>query len=152
MLACRWLANAINDAREKLDFELWAYVFMPEHVHLIVWPRRDHYDMAAILRAIKLPVARRAMQHLERHAPHWLPKVTRRRGKRRERLFWQSGGGYDRNIEEPGTARAMIEYAHLNPLWRGLVFDPLDWPWSSARWHAGIEEGPIRIDQMEDQL
>jgi putative transposase len=33
---CGWLAEAIQEARVKLDFALSAYVFMPEHVHLIV--------------------------------------------------------------------------------------------------------------------
>ena len=34
------VAKAIATARAELDFDLWAYVFMPEHVHLIVRPRR----------------------------------------------------------------------------------------------------------------
>jgi putative transposase len=39
-------------ARKTHDFALWAFVFMPEHVHLIVWPRRPTYEMANILKAI----------------------------------------------------------------------------------------------------
>ena len=35
---CQWLAHAIDVARGRWDFELWAFVFMPEHVHLIVRP------------------------------------------------------------------------------------------------------------------
>ena len=27
-----WLARAIDEARAKLDFALWAFVFMPEHL------------------------------------------------------------------------------------------------------------------------
>ena len=34
---CGWLADALNDARAKLDVRLWAYVFMPDHVHLLIW-------------------------------------------------------------------------------------------------------------------
>jgi putative transposase len=37
---CQWLADAIDEARKRLDFAVWAYVFMPEHVHIIVYPRR----------------------------------------------------------------------------------------------------------------
>ena len=33
----QWLAEAIVEA--DLNFDVWAYVFMPEHVHLIVCPR-----------------------------------------------------------------------------------------------------------------
>ena len=36
---CEWLADAINIARVELQFDLWAYVFMPDHVHLVIYPR-----------------------------------------------------------------------------------------------------------------
>jgi len=48
--SCRWLADAIEDSRRALRFELWAYVFMPDHVHLIVWPAERHYDTGEILK------------------------------------------------------------------------------------------------------
>ena len=44
---CQWLAEEVNEARRALDFQLWAYVFMPEHVHLLVYPNRPFYEMAA---------------------------------------------------------------------------------------------------------
>jgi putative transposase len=132
---CNWLKESINAARLELDFDFWAYVFMPEHVHLILHPRRNEYDIAEIRQAIKEPVGRNAMKFLARHAPHWLPRLTRRRGRRRERLFWQSGGGYDRNIQTAKTLRAAIEYIHMNPVRRGLVERAVDWKWSSAAWY-----------------
>ena len=73
---------------------------MPEHAHVIVWPRQPTYDTSAILKAIKEPVGRQAV-HIVEHAPNWLPRISRQRGRRTERLFWQSGGGFDRNIWEP---------------------------------------------------
>src|SRR3954468_24189178 len=72
---CRWLSESISAARKSHEFALWAFVFMPEHVHLIVWPRRPVYDMAAILQAIKEPVGRLAVGYLEEHAPEWLPRI-----------------------------------------------------------------------------
>jgi len=116
-----WLASAIDAARAKLEFHPWAYVFMPEHVHLLVFPCRRQYDLAEIAKAIKSPVAKRAIRYLEEHAPVWIPKITRRRGRKTERLFWQSGGGYDRNLIEPATLLATIEYIHMNPVRRRLV-------------------------------
>jgi putative transposase len=29
-----WLIDSINAARAKCPFDLWAFVFMPQHVHL----------------------------------------------------------------------------------------------------------------------
>jgi hypothetical protein len=61
---CQWLKEAIDVARAKLDFALRAYVFMPEHVHLIICPRQPIYDVAAIRKALKEPVGCRAMAYL----------------------------------------------------------------------------------------
>jgi REP element-mobilizing transposase RayT len=36
----QWLIEAIDRSRRKLPFHVWAYVIMPDHAHLLVWPRR----------------------------------------------------------------------------------------------------------------
>jgi REP element-mobilizing transposase RayT len=36
----RWVIDAMLRVRETQDVAIWAYVIMPEHVHLLVWPRR----------------------------------------------------------------------------------------------------------------
>ncbi|QEH35097.1 hypothetical protein OJF2_36420 [Aquisphaera giovannonii] len=110
---------------------------MPEHAHLVVFPRRPEYDMGDILRAIKEPVGRQAVAFIKEHAPRWLPRISRQRGEKRERLFWQSGGGHDRNIRKPKVLMAMIHYIHENPVRRGLVGRAADWRWSSAGWFEG---------------
>jgi putative transposase len=116
---CQWLADAIDAARKELNFALWAYVFMPEHVHLIVYPCDPVYDVRLILKRIKEPVGRKAIAHLKRHAPAWLPRITVKHGKRSAHRFWLAGGGYDRNINEAATLLLMIEYIHNNPIRRG---------------------------------
>jgi putative transposase len=135
---CRqWLLTAIDAARIKLAFDLWAFVIMPEHVHLIVRPRRPDYAMSSILSAIKRPVGQRAIAYLvERQSP-WLHALTRLRRGSTERLFWQSGGGYDRNIISGRTLLQMIDYVHENPVRRQLVQRASDWEWSSASHYVG---------------
>jgi len=144
---CQWLADALDHARRRLEFSLWAYVFMPEHVHLIVFPRRERYDISAILKAIKQPVGHKALQYLSVHQPEWLAKITVQRGQRQERRFWQTGGGFDRNIVEPKTLFAMIDYIHANPFRRGLVERAEEWKWSSAGWREG--KNSLRPDLVE---
>jgi putative transposase len=134
---CEWLAESIDEARKTFDFALWAFVFMPEHVHLIIHPHQAEYDIRVILKAIKEPVGRKAVKYLVKNKSEWLPRITVRRGKRIERRFWQAGGGYDRNIIEPKTLWSMIEYIHQNPVRRGLVVHATEWKWSSAGWYAG---------------
>jgi putative transposase len=35
----RWLIEAIDVARRLVHFDLWAYVIMPEHAHLLLAPQ-----------------------------------------------------------------------------------------------------------------
>ncbi len=145
---CGWLAEAIDQARHELDFALWAYVFMPNHAHLIVCPRQAVYDVANIKQAIKAPVGAQAIEHLEQTRPDWLTRITRRRGGKTERLFWQSGGGYDRNIDNGRTLLNMIDYIHANPVRKELVVRPSDWYWSSAAWYADGTRIPLAVDPI----
>ncbi len=144
---CQWLADSLDKARQKLEFLLWAYVFMPEHVHLVVYPKQPVYDIRIIRQRIKEPVGRKAVKDLRAHAPHWLPRITVQRGNRLERRSWQAGGGFDRNVIEPHTLFAMIEYIHANPVRRGLVSRAEDWRWSSAGWFEG--KNSLRPDTVE---
>jgi putative transposase len=126
---------------------------MPEHVHLLIWPHQAIYDMATIRKSIKEPVGRKAIAFLEDNSMEWLLKLTRKRGNKTERLFWQSGGGYDRNIDCPATLLAAIQYIHLNPVRRGLVERAEDWNWSSAAHFLGgcspLTPDPIPADWLE---
>src|SRR5262245_51890194 len=144
---CQWLAEAIEAARIELQFALWAYVFMPEHVHLIVYPQLAQYDIRGILQRIKEPVGRKAVKYLRACAPHWLARISVTRGQRTERRFWQAGGGFDRNACEPETLLAMIEYIHANPVRRGLGGRAEDWKWSSAGWSEG--KNSLRPDPID---
>ena len=146
----QWLAEAVNAACDTHDFRLWAYVFMPEHVHLLVWPQKPDYDIAAFRRAVKSPVARKAIAYMAEHSPKLLEQITKPRGNRVERLFWQQGGGYDRNIDNPATLRPMINYLHDNPVRRGLVERAWDWQWSSASWYRDGTTGPCVVHPLTE--
>ena len=146
---CRWLVQAIEVARRQLNFDLWAYVFMPDHVHLLLYPHTPVYDIGRILESIKRPIGIRAIAYLEERQSSWLARLTRRRGTRTERLFWQSGGGYDRNITSPRTLLAAIDYIHLNPVRKGLVEQAADWQWSSARYEGLSYGSNLRIPKLE---
>jgi putative transposase len=120
---------------------------MPEHVHLLVWPRAPALKVGSIAGEIKEQVARKAIGYLAEYAPEWLPRITVREGSRVRRRFWQPGGGFDRNVTELATVHHMIDYMHANPVRRGLVERPEQWEWSSARWYAGIRPVAIEMDR-----
>src|SRR5438874_9641185 len=117
----QWLVDALNRARGKHPIHIWAYVIMPEHAHVLIWPTLDDYDLSKILNSIKQSVAKRAVAHVRRQAPSFLRRMADRQPNGRIAYrFWQRGGGYDRNIVEPQTAHQEVQYFHHNPVRRGL--------------------------------
>jgi len=96
----------------------------------------------------RLQLVAKAIKHVLTQSPHWIPCITRKRGKKTERLFWQSGGGFDRNVIKPSTLMNMIDYIHMNPVWRGLCEKPEEWKGSSAAWYLDGGEVPTRVDPI----
>jgi putative transposase len=142
-----WLVEAIDEARSRERFDLWAYVIVPEHVHILIRRREPVDEISKIHWRIKRPVGRRAIGFLRVHASPFLAKLTVTRGDgTHQTRFWQAGGGYDRNVIEPSTLPKIVEYIHFNPVRRGLVERPEDWSWSTAGWYAGVRPVPIEPD------
>ncbi len=147
---CAWLANAINGAREKYGFRVWAYVFMPTHVHLLLRPDDNSPDVGPILGSTKLSVARRAIRWVKVNAPHSLgPFVDRSPSGKVTHRFWQRGAGYDRSLITPAHIWEAIDYIHYNPVAEGLCDFPHVWYWSSAAFHRDGTPGPVALDLTE---
>jgi len=144
---CRWFLECVERARSRHGFHLWAWVIMPEHVHLLIWIG-DGARISAILKSLKFPLARRAILWAKENAPDRLGALELQRpdGSVSYR-FWQRGGGYDRNMRSVEDVHEKMRYIHENPLRRGLAVQPEDWPWSSWRAHATGEGSPIEIDR-----
>ena len=144
----RWIIGAIDDTRRRLDVAMWAYVIMPEHVHILLRPRDAQHEMRRILVGLKRPVSDSARKYLEEiDDDDWLDRLSAEYPSRRVFRFWQPGGGFDRNVFRERSVPAIIDYIHANPVRRGLVERPTDWLWSSARFWDGCTDVPIRMDQ-----
>ncbi len=127
---CRLFLRYLDAARERQGFELWAYVLMPQHVHLLVWPGPEGPKVAEILKSVKQPFSRQMIKL----------------GRCSQPRVWQRGGGYDRNVFSPKAINASIEYIHKNPVEGGLCSMATDFPWSSAKWYEDRESGLIKPD------
>lgn len=135
-------ATAIADARERVGFDLFAWVIMPEHVHLVLWCGEK--PIAPVLGGLKSGFAKSVLTRWRMLNAPILASITDDKGVPR---FWQRGGGYDRNIRDADEFREKIAYIHANPVRRGLVISPADWQWSSARWYEGDTSGTVPIDR-----
>ncbi len=121
-----------------------AWVVMPEHVHLLVWPSDPNWPIDRVMISLKGPMGRAVIAKWRRLGAPILNKLNGPDGVR----YWQPGGGYDRNITSDNERLEKISYIHENPVRRGLVRNAVDWAWSSARWYAGHGYGPVAPDRM----
>ena len=125
---------------------------MPEHVHLLIWPRLPEYEMSQYLGSIKQPVGTKAIQYLQRHAARCLKELTLVNRNRVYHRFWQCGSGYDENLDKPQVIHDVIDYIHQNPVRRGLVARAEDWIWSRRSRLAGLDSPLICVDRTVPPL
>src|SRR5208337_2562334 len=116
--------TALEQARVKYGFFVSGYVIMPEHVHLLL-SEPERGTLATALKAIKQSVARRLVAPREH--------------------FWQARY-YDFNVRTEVKRIEKLRYTHRNPVTRGLVQKPEDWPWSSFRHYATGEAGTVEVE------
>jgi putative transposase len=67
---------------------------------------------------------------------------------RESRAFWQARF-YDFNVYTRRKKIEKLHYMHANPVVRGLVNHPKDWPWSSWAYFYARDTARIRIDLEE---
>jgi putative transposase len=97
---------------------------MPEHVHLLLSePRRSKLEDT--FRALKTQTSKRL------------------KGERSQ--FWQRRY-YDFNVLTQAKLVEKLRYIHRNPVERGLVQKPEDWPWSSFRHWLDGEIAQVEIE------
>jgi putative transposase len=150
----QWMGECVRSACDKEHIALWAYVFMPEHVHLLVRPRREKYRISDFLYEVKKPMAERVLTASKENRSAILRKLQIEESGKQKYRFWLAGGGHDLNIYTMKKAIEKAQYCHRNPLKRRLVKSPEQWRWSSFRWlEMGRVEGePLRLDPWDEAL
>lgn len=126
------LADALGRAVERHEFDLLAFVFMPEHVHLMVKCRVAEYRTSGLLYAIKKPSSFRVRELLEEARDPLVDElIIRERPGKTAFRFWQEGPWYNRNLTTEDALVNALRYIHRNPVRRGRCTTPEQWPWSS---------------------
>ena len=116
----------LEQTRARHQARVYAYVLMPEHVHLLV-NEPPRILLAQFLKVVK--------------------QMTSRKLKAGRESFWQDRY-CDSNVHGEKTRSEVIRYIHRNPVARGLVESPEDWPWSSFRHYATGVRGTVEIESQ----
>jgi len=110
------VAGTVVDTIQSADcsamYSLYAFVIMPNHVHMLIDPK---VDLSEITKAIKGRSARICNQ------------ILGRRGQ----PFWQAES-YDHWVRSQGSFEKIRLYIERNPVVAGLAENSDVWRWSSA--------------------
>jgi len=132
----------LEKVRTEMGFRLLGYVAMPEHVHLLMGEPLNGTP-STVLQKLKLRVSLKMRKRREVENEEHIPLPI---GEERvpPKAFWQARF-YDFSVNTTGKRKEKLDYMHANPVVRGLVEHPRDWPWSS--WLFYIEgAGLISMD------
>lgn len=146
------LANSVFYCRRHKGMELFAYCFMPSHVHMIF--RSNLENPAGLLRDFKSYTSknliRTIIEHPKESRKEWLLKMFEEAGKAKGNIyqyqFWQH---HNKPIALWSTTviKQKLVYIHNNPVKAGFVVKPIDWKWSSAR-NLADDNSVLEIDDI----
>ena len=112
--------SILEETRHKYSMQVIGYVVMPTHVHLLL-SEPETGKLSTAMQVLKQRFSRTRV--LEEEV--WEPRY------------------YDFNIFTEHKLREKLEYIHMNPVHAGLVVAPADWRWSSYRFYALDQLGPV---------
>ncbi|WP_298481361.1 transposase [uncultured Maribacter sp.] len=146
------LLESIDYCRKEKGMELYAYCFMPNHVHLIF--RDSNEDPMNLLRNFKKHTSKKILKAIEENPTEsrkeWLLWMFKRAGKLKGNIskyqFWQ----HNNNPIELWSATVIkqkIEYIHNNPVVSGFVCNPIDWKYTSAK-NFAEDHTVLKIDDI----
>ena len=119
--------DMIAEASLRQPMRILAYCLMPNHFHLVLWPRHDG-DISRWVHWLLTTHVRRYQKHYHSSGHVW---------QGRFKSF---------PIQEDDHLRVVLRYVERNPLRAGLVERAEDWGWSSLHALSTDSSGPIRLE------
>lgn len=136
------LVDSIRYCQQQKGLEVYAYVIMPSHVHMIA---RCEGKLSNILRDMKehtsKMIIRELLENPQESRREWLLEkftISEQNQKRRYRV-WQAGN-HPEELYSDRFIDQKEKYIHMNPVEVGIVSRPEHYRLSSAS-----DESPIKI-------
>lgn len=148
------LLDSLNHLRISKWIQLYAFVIMPNHIHLIL-RLCGVKSLADVIRDFKKYTARMVFQHFEvfEDVNNLLRMNKAIENTQQLYKIWEDG--YDaREIFSSGFLGQKLDYIHSNPCrsnWN-LVETPEEYAWSSARLYLLDKPALIDLDDVRELL
>ncbi len=104
--------RAFLSNQSLLDYEIIAWVVMPEHFHIVIDPK--DWQLSGLMRKLKLL-----------YSGAYRSRYSLKRGRLWQYSFW------DRVLRDQDDLNQHIDYIHYNPVGHGIVTDPKAYSGSS---------------------
>ncbi len=115
------------EANERLPLRILGYVLMPNHFHLVLWPRGDG-DLSRWMQWLMTSHVRRYHRHYQGSGHVWGGRFKAFPIQRDEHLL------------------TVLRYVERNPLRANLVARAEEWAWSSLSWRPSGKRPVLLAD------
>ena len=122
----------MEEYREQYQVEIFAYCLMNNHVHFVARPKSED-AFARLFNTVHMCYAQYYNKQVKSSGHVW-------QGRYFSCLLWEQ------------HLHAVIRYVERNPVRAGLVPEPWNWLWSSAREHVGRERGIIQLSDIREYI
>jgi len=102
----------LKSVAEKESFAVWAYCFMPDHLHLLIEGKKGDANMKSFVALFK------------QKSSYWFRSVYREK-------VWEPNY-YERVLRNDEAIPAIAQYIFGNPVRKGLVEDYSSYPYSGS--------------------
>jgi REP element-mobilizing transposase RayT len=151
----RILVDSLNTGRILKQYELYAFVIMPNHVHVMVRCLNEHTS-GDIVREFKKATANLILRQYEAEDNQEVLgffAAAVKPGQEQGHAVW-ADEYQAKNVYSPAFLRQKLDYIHHNPLqphWR-LVEEPERYVWSSAGFYLAGRRALIPLSDVRELL
>lgn len=136
------IIESFKYCQEHKGLELYSYVIMSNHIHLMARSLRG--DLSGTIRDFKNYTSKRFLETINENIESrsdWMKIVFEYHGKYKNKQTYQlwTNENHAELIYCQKFIEQKIEYIHNNPVRAGIVVNPEDYLYSSARNYADLE-------------
>jgi REP element-mobilizing transposase RayT len=139
------LIESLNFCQKEKGLELYGYVIMTNHVHLIAKAKED-IGLSAIIRDFKKYTSKQVLKAIEENPQEsrkeWMLRIFKKAGEynsnNKDYQFWRQDN-HPIELYKAETIQQKLDYIHNNPVEEGFVTVPEDYLYSSARNYAELD-------------
>ena len=152
---CNIIIDSLNHCVEERGLDIFSYVIMSNHIHLLARSSKD--DLSEIIRDFKRHTSRHIVNSI-RYEPEsrreWMLKLFKHAASQHERnqdyQLW-THDNHPVEIYSPEFTFQRINYIHQNPVRAGIVDEPHEYRYSSARDYSG-NPGLVKVEVLNLHL